>query len=108
MFTAQLLPLGLGMLIRRAAPAGAAWLEPKLGRLANGLLVVLMVLVLIDIWKVVVDAGPRIALAIAVVTALALTVGHALVILEQGSAHGRVGHSAVLPATPGWPCWSRP
>ena len=84
-FTAQLLPLGLGMLIRRAAPAGAAWLEPKLGRLANGLLVVLMVLVLIDIWKVVVDAGPRIAIAIVIVTALALTAGHALGGPEPGT-----------------------
>ena len=77
-FMAQLLPLGLGMLIRRVAPAGAAWREPKLVRLANGLLIVLMILVLIDIGHVVVEAGLRIAIAIVIVTVLALAAGHAL------------------------------
>ena len=77
-FTAQLLPLGLGILIRYAWPAGAAWLEPRLARLATALLLLLAVLAVIDIWQVVVNAGPRIALAIATVTALALAVGHLL------------------------------
>ena len=76
-FVAQLLPLSFGMAARRFAPVRATtWLEPKLGRLANTLLVALTILVLVDVWGAVVDAGPKIALAIAVVTVLALAVGH--------------------------------
>ena len=78
MFPAQPLPLGLGPLTRSARPAGAARLEPRLARLATALLLLLAVLAVIDIWQVVVNAGPRIALAIATVTALALAVGHLL------------------------------
>jgi len=77
-FVAQLLPLGLGILMRRLSLAGAEWLEPRLRRLAGALLVALLALVLIDVWKVVVDAGPRVVAAIVVITALALAVGHAL------------------------------
>jgi BASS family bile acid:Na+ symporter len=75
-FIAQLLPLGLGMLARRAFPHRAAWLEPKLARLANILLIALTILVLINVSGAVVDAGPRIVLAIVMITALALAVGH--------------------------------
>ncbi len=77
-FFAQLLPLGLGMATNRLANKAAAWLEPKLRRLGSVLLVVLLVLVLIDIWHVVIGAGWRAALAIVLVTALALAVGHLL------------------------------
>ena len=42
------------------------------------LLILLLVLVLIDIWHVVIGAGWRAALAIVLVTALALAVGHML------------------------------
>ncbi len=77
-FTAQLLPLGLGILIRYRRPTAAAWLESKLARIATGLLLLLAVLAVIDIGQVVVNAGPRIVLAIATVTALALAVGHLL------------------------------
>jgi BASS family bile acid:Na+ symporter len=85
-FVAQLLPLGLGIAARRFAPERArAWLEPKLGRLANILLVALTALVLVDVWGAVVDAGPKIVLAIAIVTALALTVGHRLGGPEPGT-----------------------
>jgi BASS family bile acid:Na+ symporter len=75
-FIAQLLPLGLGMLARRAFPTPAAWLEPRLAKLSNLLLIALTVLVLVDVWGTVVDAGPGIALVIVTITALALTVGH--------------------------------
>jgi BASS family bile acid:Na+ symporter len=75
-FIAQLLPLGLGMLARRAFPTHAAWLEPRLAKFSNLLLIALTVLVLVDVWGTVVDAGPGIALAIVIVTALALAVGH--------------------------------
>ena len=77
-FFAQLLPLGLGMAMNRLASTAAAWLEPRLRRLGSVLLILLLVLVLIDIWHVVVDAGWRAALAIVLVTALALAVGHML------------------------------
>jgi BASS family bile acid:Na+ symporter len=76
-FAAQLLPLSLGILTRRfASPRAIAWLEPKLARFANILLVALTILVVIDVWGAVVDAGPKIALAIAIITVLALAVGH--------------------------------
>jgi BASS family bile acid:Na+ symporter len=77
-FTAQLLPLALGMLMRRVLPKQAAWLEPKLGRAGGVLLIVLVVLALIDIWQVVVGAGLRITLGIVLATILALIVGHLL------------------------------
>jgi BASS family bile acid:Na+ symporter len=77
-FVAQLLPLGLGMLGRRTLPATAAWLQPKLARIANLLLLALTILVVIDVFGAVVDAGWRIALAIVMITAFALTVGHLL------------------------------
>ena len=77
-FFAQLLPLGLGMAMNRLANAAAAWVEPRLRRLGSVLLIVLLVLVLIDIWQVVIGAGWRAVLAIVLVTALALAVGHLL------------------------------
>jgi BASS family bile acid:Na+ symporter len=84
-FVAQLLPLGLGMLARRVFPARAAWLEPRLGRLANILLIALTILVLFSVWGAVVGAGPWIALAIAIVTVLALATGHWLGGPEPGT-----------------------
>jgi BASS family bile acid:Na+ symporter len=77
-FVAQLLPLGVGMLVRRFAAGPAAWLEPKLRRLGGILLVVLLVLALIDIWQVVVGAGLRVSLAIVIATTCALGAGHLL------------------------------
>lgn len=84
-FTAQLLPLGLGMVIRRTAPNLADRVEPWSARLGTGLLIALTVLALIDVGPVVVEAGLRIALAIVLVTALALLVGHALGGPEPGT-----------------------
>lgn len=77
-FFAQLLPLCLGMACRAALPGASQRLEPQLARIAGLLMVLLAVLALIDAWQVVFDAGPRVALAIAVVTLLALATGHAL------------------------------
>jgi BASS family bile acid:Na+ symporter len=42
------------------------------------LLTALLVLVLTEIWDEVIDAGPRVALAIVITTILALAVGHLL------------------------------
>src|SRR5436190_12842296 len=75
-FIAQLVPLGLGMSMRRWLPVHTAWLEPKLARLASILIVVLAILAIIDVWQVVVGAGLRIVLAIVAVTILALIAGH--------------------------------
>ncbi len=77
-FFAQLLPLGLGMLARRLWPAAVSRSERRLRRAGAALLVALIALVLVDNWRMVVDAGPRVALAIVVVTLLATAVGHAL------------------------------
>lgn len=77
-FMVQLLPLGLGMLFRGVWPTAAAWLEPKLARVATAMLLLLGALAVVDIGHVVVAAGPRIVLAIATVTALALAAGHSL------------------------------
>jgi BASS family bile acid:Na+ symporter len=77
-FVAQLLPLGLGMLVRRAWPGPASWLRSRITRVSTVLLVVLVVLVLIDIWSAVVGAGVRLTLAIVVIALLTLGAGHAL------------------------------
>jgi BASS family bile acid:Na+ symporter len=75
-FIAQLLPLALGLLARHLLPAQAAWLEPRLKRLAGLLLLALLVLVMANIWEVVIGAGLRVTLAIVIVTICALIVGH--------------------------------
>jgi len=77
-FTAQILPLSLGMLMRHRFTMRAAWLEPKLRRAGGILLIVLLMLALIDIWQVVLGAGLRITLAIVLTTVLALAIGHLL------------------------------
>lgn len=75
---AQLLPLGLGLLYRRANPRTAQWLQARLTRASGILLAILMVMALLDVWKMVERAGPWVNLAIAIVTALALALGHLL------------------------------
>jgi bile acid:Na+ symporter, BASS family len=84
-FTAQLFPLGVGMLVRRTAPGLADRVEPWLARLGTGLLLVLTLMAVIDVGPIVVEAGLRIALAIATVTALALLAGHTLGGPEPGT-----------------------
>jgi BASS family bile acid:Na+ symporter len=75
-FVAQLLPIGLGIALRRARPGSAARIEDPVGRLGTILLLALAALALIDIWQLTVDAGLRVAFAILVVTFLALGAGH--------------------------------
>jgi predicted Na+-dependent transporter len=77
-FTAQLLPLGLGMLFRRMAPAVAARIEPPLKHAAGALLILLLVLVLIDIAEMLLATQSHVGLAIVLVTLLAIACGHAL------------------------------
>jgi len=75
---AQLLPLGAGMLVTKLAPRASAWVEPRLAKLGGILLLLLLALALLDIWKPVVTAGWRVSIAIALVTVLAIAIGHAL------------------------------
>ena len=75
-FVAQLLPIGLGIAVRRVQPDLTARIDRHVGRLGTILLLALAALALIDIWQLTVDAGLRVACAIVVVTFLALAAGH--------------------------------
>jgi len=75
---AQLLPLAAGMAVTKFLPRASAWLEPRLAKLGGVMLLVLLAFALVDIWRPVVTAGPRVMLAIALVTALAVAAGHVL------------------------------
>lgn len=77
-FVAQLLPLSLGMALRRVRPAAAAWIAPRLAPFARALLLALTVAVVVDAWQPAVDAGPGAGIAIAIVTVLSLAAGHLL------------------------------
>ncbi len=77
-FLAQLLPLGLGMAARHHFGPRLAPLEPLLARLAAGLLMVFVALVLVDVWHTVLGAGGRVMLAAAVASLLCLGTGHLL------------------------------
>lgn len=77
-FIAQLLPLMLGIVFRRARPGPATSLQPRVARAGTGLLVVTVVLVLVDSMQATAAAGSGVLLAIAVVTVAALGVGHLL------------------------------
>jgi len=77
-FVAQLLPMALGYAFRRALPPWADRVMPHLERLAKLLLLLLIVVVLIDVSDVVIRAGSRISLAIAITTVLVLVVGQRL------------------------------
>ena len=77
-FIAQLLPLGLGIAFRNAWPTAAARFAPTLSRLGTIMLITLVIISLVDVWRPVVDAGPRIVVTIITVTVLALAAGHLL------------------------------
>lgn len=77
-FIAQLLPLGLGIAMRRLAPRLVAGWEPAVKRLASVLLILLLVLVLIDVAPMLLATRTGAAVAIACLTALAALTGHAL------------------------------
>jgi len=75
---AQLLPLGLGMGVRKAGASFAMRIEPWLRRISMILLVAALVLVLIDAWGTMVNASPRALAAIMLTIGAALTAGHLL------------------------------
>lgn len=82
---AQLLPLGLGIALRGAAPRIADRLEAVFTRLGTALLIALAILALIAVWAVVVHTGLEILGAIALLTCAALAVGHGLGGPESGT-----------------------
>jgi len=84
-FVGQGMPLLLGLLARRAAPRALARAEPVLNSLAGILLAALLGLALVDVWRPVWQAGPRVAAAIAVIAACAAALGHALGGPRQGT-----------------------
>jgi len=73
---AQLLPLTLGMTLRRFRRPMAERIEPRLARIGNLLIIVLLAAVLIDVWEVTMDAGVRVWPSIALITVGALALGH--------------------------------
>ncbi len=77
-FVAQLLPLGVGLAVRHSWPRQAAWLQPRLARLGMRLLLVVAVLIVIAVAPAVIGTGARLPAASALITVLALGVGHAL------------------------------
>jgi predicted Na+-dependent transporter len=77
-FVVQLLPLGLGIALRRTRTGLAASLEPRLATVGNVLLGALAVAAVVDVWDVVVTGLPRLASAVALTTVGALAVGHLL------------------------------
>ena len=77
-FIVQVLPLGLGMALRRTHAAFAEYLTQKLVRINTGLIAIVTVLIVINIWEVTVNAGFRSILAIVLTTGAALAIGHML------------------------------
>jgi len=75
---AQVLPLAVGIVVRLVRPGLADWLDRRLGRVAAALVIVLTLVVLVNVWSPVVDAGLRVAVAIAFITAATLAAGHAI------------------------------
>jgi BASS family bile acid:Na+ symporter len=74
-----LLPLALGLAIRRFAPAFAARAQPLVLRAATLLLLIVLVPLLAGVWHGIVDlVGNGTLLAMAVVSAIALAAGHLL------------------------------
>ena len=77
-FLAQLLPLAIGIWLRHARPRAAEWLLPKLTPLASGLLLLVTLIAVLNIWEVVIGENWRVILAVVLITQLALTFGHLL------------------------------
>jgi BASS family bile acid:Na+ symporter len=73
---AQLLPLALGMGVRKSGASLAMRIEPRLRQVSAGLLVAVLALVLIDTWRILLDANPRALAAIALTLGVALAAGH--------------------------------
>jgi BASS family bile acid:Na+ symporter len=74
-FVAQLLPLGIGAVIRAYVPRAASWLEPRLIGFSNFLLLALLAACVYTLWPMLVDIGWTPVVAGLVLTSGALLVG---------------------------------
>ncbi|MCX6356806.1 MAG: hypothetical protein NT045_02850 [Candidatus Aureabacteria bacterium] len=72
----QLIPLGVGLGIRMACPRLAARIERPLEKMAVALLMILVVAVLVEVWRLLFAVSVGTAAAIILATAIALSVGH--------------------------------
>lgn len=77
-FIAQLLPLGLGIALRHFGERFAARIEPPVRRAGTVLLVVAVVLVSVELWRPLAEAGAATIAAMVLATAAALAAGHLL------------------------------
>jgi len=74
----QGLPIALAMLLSRYWPGAATGLSAYVGKAANILLIVLVLVLIVTGFELLQDAGWRAILAITLVVALALAAGHLL------------------------------
>ena len=74
--TMQILPLAVGIGVGRLLPGVAARVAPIVDRAWRVLLVALIALAVIGFWRVMLAAGPAVAVAAALVTSAALAIGH--------------------------------
>lgn len=75
---AQLAPLGLGLSVRRFAPAFAARVEPSLRSLGATMMMAFLVVVLASIWRLVFGAGLLVGLGAILISGIGLAIGHSL------------------------------
>lgn len=75
-FVAQLLPLALGVVVRRVAPRFALAAQPLVQHVALALLGALLVAAVLETWDPTIRAGVGVGGAIALVTVAALALGH--------------------------------
>jgi bile acid:Na+ symporter, BASS family len=88
---AQLLPLALGAVVKRAAPIWGAWLGAALGRLGALLLIAAIAFQLVDLHQMILSARPLPVAVAALTTVAALSVGHLL-----GGPSPEVRHSVAI------------
>jgi BASS family bile acid:Na+ symporter len=75
---AQLVPLGIGIAMRRARPDLADRIRRPVERIGTVLLVATVALILVDAWDVAIDVGVRGVAAITTLTVAGLGIGHLL------------------------------
>ena len=88
---AQLLPLALGAVARKASPVHSQWLGPIIGRAGAILLILAIISQLIDLQYVILSARLWPVIVAALTTVIALLMGHLL----GGHLH-EVGHSMAI------------
>jgi predicted Na+-dependent transporter len=90
-FLAQLLPLGMGVVVKRLAPAKGPLLGMALGRSGTIQLIVALVSIIVDVPYSIITTHSRAIAVAAVTTATALAIGHGI-----GGLLSRVRHSIAI------------